>query len=515
MNRHLAFIGFVAAVMSHAAPVYASDVYGLVVGADAYVGVTSLAGAVNDARSIDSALRRRGAREVVMLTDAQVTRAGVIAAFEGLAAKAQAGDWLVFSYAGHGGQERESLSGDERDGLDETFILPGYQDSAPQNGERLRDNDVYEMFAKVRRDVTILFIADACHSGTMTRSVDPRGRAPRLRFTNYGPVGDVLGAPPPATSGRDPRDLPNLVFAAASLESETTPELTIAGKQHGALSYFVAAAINGAADGDRDGRTTLSEFRSYVTAATRLASESRQTPAVTFLATRTNDVLPFGLGQAAPPAVSAPNLTVWSSSGAPQSVPTEDNQTDADFVWDKPSGAVVNNSTGDVVATVDDDQGVASVVEKWRVLPPLKALAAQSPLEVTIGPDGAGVRYTEGRVAEIVVSGNRGVALAYLTVINLAGDGTVQTLFPAAPNSSEAEALPSGSLQRFDVKAGPPFGADHVIAIATAERPDALRQKLGALEGQRASRQAADIIRSALTGQSYALGLAGLYTGPN
>lgn len=71
-----------------------------------------------------------------------------------------AGDLLVITYSGHGGQVRD-LNGDEDDGYDETFCFWDGQ----YTDDRLR-----EQLSKLPVGVRVLLITDSCHSGTMSRS---------------------------------------------------------------------------------------------------------------------------------------------------------------------------------------------------------------------------------------------------------------------------------------------------------------------------------------------------------
>ena len=103
-----------------------AEVYGLVVGIDKYKHLPSLAGAVNDARDIDNALRTMGAKKVIMLLDGEATRDKILQSWRELTDEAAPGDTIVFSYAGHGGQEPERVVGSETDRLDETFQLAGF-----------------------------------------------------------------------------------------------------------------------------------------------------------------------------------------------------------------------------------------------------------------------------------------------------------------------------------------------------------------------------------------------------
>jgi hypothetical protein len=90
------------------APALAANLYGLVVGIDDYVGSgNDLEGAANDANDIARALSAAGATEVVRLIDDEASKDRIAAAWDALVAKAAPGDTIVFSYAGHGGQEPE------------------------------------------------------------------------------------------------------------------------------------------------------------------------------------------------------------------------------------------------------------------------------------------------------------------------------------------------------------------------------------------------------------------------
>ena len=92
-------------------PAGAAELYGLVVGVDDYVGTANdLDGAVNG----------------------DATKDRVAASWQELLGKTKGGDTIVFSYAGHGSQEPEPAGRhDEADGLNENFLLGGYQSRGP------------------------------------------------------------------------------------------------------------------------------------------------------------------------------------------------------------------------------------------------------------------------------------------------------------------------------------------------------------------------------------------------
>jgi hypothetical protein len=127
------------------APAGAGELYGLVVGIDDYVGTANdLDGAANDANDIAKSLTGAGAKEVVRLINDDASKDRIVAAWEGLVAKANPGDTIVFSYAGHGGQEPEPKGRhDEADGLNENFLLGRFVPVGPATRERILDDEVF------------------------------------------------------------------------------------------------------------------------------------------------------------------------------------------------------------------------------------------------------------------------------------------------------------------------------------------------------------------------------------
>ena len=157
--------------------------YGLAIGIDDYIGRSNdLAGAVNDAQDIAAALQGAGATEVVLLIDAAASKAAIEQAWLRLVETAAPGDTIVLSYAGHGAQEPEppGRSG-EADGLNETFILGGYQSIGAAAAKRIIDDEIFAWLRLAEdRGLEVIFVADSCFSGTMYRAV----AGPQLRSRN-------------------------------------------------------------------------------------------------------------------------------------------------------------------------------------------------------------------------------------------------------------------------------------------------------------------------------------------
>lgn len=510
--------------------------YALVVGVDAYAHIPALHGAVNDAQLLADALRSAGAAEVKVLVDAQVSRQNVLSGFQGLVAKAAPGDWVILTYAGHGWQEPEQIKPFRHpDGKNNAILLAGFEPLPPGANERIRDFEFAELLAKVPPEVKVLFVADACHSGTLTREIDPRAKGLTYRNTPYGPIENDQLPPEQADTAMTTDEQPNVVYAAAALDTETAPELSFGGKAHGALSWYIAKAIQGDADQNNDGVTTLAEFRSYVTASVRTAAESRQTPDVRYVAGRGTEVLPFARAVALtdagahPAAAARPDASddLQQALKTPLSVAMQGGDgallkglqglvlvpaDRADILWDVKKGEVVNRRLADPVAqNIVTGAQFAGVADKWRSLPALYALEAKSPLTVRVAPDGSGKRYAAGAVVTLSAETEKS-DLRYFTAFDLAGNGEVELQFPAT--EMEAAALPKDFRLEFSSKVQPPFGADHLVVIATAEKPEALREALRALANKRAAGDAVRAVWEAVGKRPYALGVAQLYTGP-
>ena len=134
----------------------------------------------------------------------------------------------------------------------------------------------------------MVFVADACHSGTLTRAVGPRASALTYRYTRYPPITDdmlALDLPEEAadTGEAGEGELAHVSFLAASQEDELVPEIPVrdetgASRMRGALSYMFAQALRGEADVDGDGALHRDELWGFVRENVCMESESQQTP---------------------------------------------------------------------------------------------------------------------------------------------------------------------------------------------------------------------------------------------
>jgi len=468
------------------------SVYALVVGADHYKSFPTLLGADNDARLIAETLRATGASEVQSLTDSQVTRSAIFEKLNGLIGRAQPGDWIVFTYAGHGGREGNLSS----------FVLPRYADSRPDNAERIREHELRKVFDG-HPGINFIFLADSCFSGSMARSLDTRATEASMRSVHFGPVDDVLEPPPDANpQSNQPA---NVVFVGATLATRESPEIPLDGKYHGITSWFFARALRG--DASNGGKTTFGELKHYIEVDARDASGGRQTPIVDVPNSDIAKPLPFP-GTATVSGASRA-VTVYLAKGGDiaklHDVARADSARNADFIWDAEAGTVVDNRLKDLVAErITSPALLDAVIAKWRVLPELEDMSARSPLPVQVGPREAGARYAQNETVQICAKPAFDARLTHLTLVDLASTGEVQLL------QDEQQDVSLG--YRYASPVTPPFGADHVIAIATEKRPDELRKALQTLDRRRAPAALLETLKLHLR-KPFALGIAPLYTG--
>lgn len=122
-------------------------------------------------------LKSTGFTDIVSLTNAKATKARIVNAFNSLINRSQKGDILYIQFSGHG-QMMTDLNGDEKDGMDETWIpYDAYlKYCANDRGDKHLSDDEVSLYlsrlrAKIGNEGIIAVIVDACHSGDSTRDL--------------------------------------------------------------------------------------------------------------------------------------------------------------------------------------------------------------------------------------------------------------------------------------------------------------------------------------------------------
>ncbi len=490
----------------------------LVVGIDKYYYIQPLKGAVNDARDIHAALDALDVRDRTLLLDGKATKAAIKKAWMDMVERANPGDLLIFTYAGHGGQEPENVKGTEKDGKDENFILAGFNGkSRTGRKERIVDNEIHQWLKRAAdKKLKVIFAADSCHSGTMTRSLDARTALPSRDTPPYAIPGDlpVTGDSKKGAASEN-KELKGVLFLAATQEHRKTPEVLIDGKPRGALSYVFARILQGAADSDHDKVTTLFELEDYLRAMVRTLSQARQTPEIqphgknrpvlrtaatpaAAVMEDADDTEPLKVAVLGMPLERAAKI-IARIPGAELAGPGVENPA---LVWDAKAKAVANGA-GDIVARDVFEHQLAGVVAKWRALEALQKLAGKAPLEMTMLPDDS-----THRKGEVVTFRSAPVKYPYVTVFNLAWNGQVQYLYPL---SNAPDGYFTGKPWSLSLKVTPPYGSDHLVLIASKKLPAALRARLQDMTEP--SRLAA-LLRKTLKDNPHQTGIQPLFTAP-
>ncbi len=227
--------------------------YALLVGIDNYKNsnqVSPLEGSVNDVQDMRQVLIGKfdfPPENILVLTDAQATHAGIIRAIQDhLIAKAHEGDIVVFDYSGHGAQMQDVTG--RIGGLDET-IVP--YDSRDPEGKvfDISGAEMHPLLVQLtNKTKNVTYILDSCHSGTLVRGARTRSIPADTREVSPAYIQSV-NALTRGVSAADNSAPPKFAFISAATSKENAFEYAADGKHHGALTYFLAQQLRAAGAG--------------------------------------------------------------------------------------------------------------------------------------------------------------------------------------------------------------------------------------------------------------------------
>jgi len=461
--------------------------YAIVVGIDQYrhagVGqLTNLKGAVNDAKLVSDTLVSLGVDlpPQRILINEKATVDAFRSAWKEVTEQARPGDSIIFTFAGHGGRETEfappydekDIAPGERYGKDETLMFHEFEPTSPHIG-RISDDELYELFAA--QDTTpILFVADACHAGGLTRSLASAAALPsRGVLDDYKPEppSDVMAVP----KASDSQLLEHVTYLAATAdEALKVNEIPKNGKAHGALSWYFSQAISGAADRDGNQIVTRKEMAEFL--ETKIAAETshRQRPG---LLPRSNETPAFSI-------TSLPSLPLSGrpSQGSSLFVRVDGGQLPEGLdrvtleqqnfqVRFEISGGKVSayNAHGDRVSRFDADDLAAwrKIVAKYRLLQALDQAynVNESPIDITLEPGDS--LHPLGGLLSISIHPNS--SHRAMVLFDLTGTGELQFLYPYARFGDAPYLRDVPHTLRFRVE--PPVGEDDVVAIFCEKYP--------------------------------------------
>jgi Caspase domain len=509
--KHFLAMSAVMAAALFTGSVQAGEIRALLSGIDAYPGPDRfrLEGAVNDANSLGRTLRTAGARDIVILTNAAVTKTGMIDAWRALVARSQPGDVLIFHFSGHGMQIPARNPNDEPDDevgakLDEAWVMVTGNGESARTGVRgisdtdlLIDNEIHQLIRAVPTDRTVILIADSCHSGTMSRGADLRTRRGKSRNflggTYVAPTSDAGSLAGSFTQSSEQQS--NLIAMYSTRSDLAIGEIKLDdGTPHGAMSVAVAEALSGRADRNADGILSYRELQVYISNRTNTLAEARQIPSVEVPERLLSASLPrINLSQRSGVSVQTataarvfvqPIARANLLQGVDGAIATS-NRAQATYVWDLEKGEVLQSNSGDIISqNVRTTANFMDVLEKQNSIRTLNQLAATTPPALFMCSPGSTPAYPAGSQVGLRAAIN--TAKPFLTVFNLANDGTLQVLFPDPSGARQYEnerQLIDWEISNLQVSA--PFGVDNAYAVFTAQAPVRLREALKTANGSK------------------------------
>ncbi|MBF8274343.1 MAG: DUF4384 protein [Magnetococcales bacterium] len=152
---------------------------------------------------------------------------------------------------------------------------------------------------------------------------------------------------------------------------------------------------------------------------------------------------------------------------------------------------------------------VQKVVDKWRAVEVIKQLSDGKSLSISLKPhDGV---HPLGAKMTYMIGGHE---QKFFTLFNLAADGTVNFLYPLDDGKiKDPLEIPLGKPYNLVLKAEPPLGSDHVVAIASSAPLTGLHQAMKPLDGKPEAEKVLGLLHTHLAGKEYKMGIHGSYTG--
>lgn len=511
-------------ILLFAVPSYAKT-YALIIGVNNYphsTTVSNLKGAVNDAELIYQTLLDIGIPKdhLVKRINQQASKAEIKTQWGKLIARSKPKDTLIFSFAGHGTQEKD-INGDEalidaEDHWDETLLLSGYAESPRKaHNQRLVDDEMYTLFkrAKGRR---VIYLADSCHSGGTVRSIDPRAQR-SVWQSRKAPTIRVKLSEPSIRESRQPVkevDLDDFFFFAATESRKPSLEGIINGEHHGALSWAFAQILREALATGKQA-LNFSEMQAYIDTEVKNKTDNRQFTDIRPRGGGT-DVL-FQLKKSHQPITT----TATSSKTSAQTVKlkimgttpawmaslkqVQVSDQNPDLIWDRKTAEILNKQ-GDVTAhEIKVPSDLAQVIQRVQLLRVIDQLAKGHFIESRLSAKGDQERNKHAKLhhfGDEVAFYITGLKYPYFYQFNLAGNGEVQC-YPVEK---------VGNTEKYDFNAGDPVGNDSLISLVL-KKPSAQIAQLMTKKSCGKAMNIAKQLPNLLKNQAYQLGRVDTFTG--
>jgi hypothetical protein len=181
-------------------------------------------------------------KDIRLLPEEQATRQGILDAIKRLADDAQPNDLIVFYFAGHGSQRRDTLS--SKNQLDESIVPI----DAWQGARDIRDKELAVLFNRIvyEKHARLTAIYDSCHSGTMARGITSSVQR-TLSYDDRDVAEDKKNDPSTVTE-TDLKQIPQkgnaiILAAASSTESAVEAKYPDDGQFHGAFTRALVRVL--------------------------------------------------------------------------------------------------------------------------------------------------------------------------------------------------------------------------------------------------------------------------------
>lgn len=184
-----------------------------------------LTGCIDDTTRMKDLLSSYGFNDFNILTDLTTnkpTKVNILNELKNLIVNAKSGDLLFFYYSGHGSYTLDS-NNEETDGRDEMLVSSDLQGV-------IDDELKAVIHTHLRRDITIIGMFDACHSGTMLdlkyNYLDSNNYD---KYSENDKVSECQG---------------NVIMISGCMDSQTSAEALIENKTQGALTWSFIDCLN-------------------------------------------------------------------------------------------------------------------------------------------------------------------------------------------------------------------------------------------------------------------------------
>jgi hypothetical protein len=225
--------------------------YALLVGINDYPGEDKdLHSSVEDAKTMREILINQfgfSPDNIVFLRNGGAYRENILQGFMRHLGQAGPDGVAVFYYSGHGTQldGNEFLQDLEPDGVDEALAVWGTEDYPDAKSSYILDDEL-GLLASALSTKRVLFILDACYSGTGTRALPDEDLVAKwVSFNELDPLrpASYFGAPQIAEGQPASVPEPDHILLAASADSEVS--WSISPGNTSAFTYFLVRELSG------------------------------------------------------------------------------------------------------------------------------------------------------------------------------------------------------------------------------------------------------------------------------